>query len=157
MYCLRCPSLCHLHGRALVQLLQEVVLQRGADRRNLHKPAVCAADGVNGSVESLLRQDGADAVAGAVTFGAKRLDGGSGRGPVPDDLDFSAEAGQQVLHNAHAAQLALVQYGDAVAQSLGVGEDVGREEYGFALVFERGPKTKGKTLSESPELRTFPV
>src|SRR4029077_11775325 len=49
---------------------------------------------------------------------------------------FSLNTGREVVDSAYATEFSLVNDGNAVAERFGVGQNVGREEYGLAFVLE---------------------
>ncbi len=58
------------------------------------------------------------------------------RRPLPYHFHLAMNAGGEVGHRAHAAQFALVDDGNAIAQRFRIGQNVGGEENRLAFVLE---------------------
>ena len=120
----------------MLQLLHEVRLQRSAQRSDCDQPDALAPQRVNRRVLLFLRQNRAHRVAGDVAFRAQRLHRRRNLRALPNHLHFALHRRGQILHRAHAAQFALVNDRDPVAQRLGVGKNVRREKYRLAFVLQ---------------------
>src|ERR1700674_391290 len=131
------PSFRHPGNRlGRLQLTHKILFQRSPDGNQRYDAQLFAPQGFQGSFLIAFGKDGTDGVAGYVTLRAHRIHRGRHLVPVPDQFDLSFDARGEINHRAHAPQFAQMNDGHAIAERLGVGEDVSGEEDRLTFVLQ---------------------